>query len=360
MGRAMTPETHVARARIEHLSPPGDERAAMAAEVRAALLERPLPRIPCKYFYDEKGSALFDEITRLPEYYLTRTEDRILRAVVPSVVKALQPRELFEVGSGTGAKVRLFLDAMAKAGLLERCVLLDISAETLRASAEALTRSYPGLEVTGLVGDFTLDLARVAQGRARLGLFLGSTIGNLTPGEWPGFLAGLAATLSPGEAFLVGLDLVKDPAVLHAAYNDARGVTAAFNRNVLAVLNDRLDADFDPDAFEHVAFFDQGRSWIEMRLRARLALRVRVKAADLTLDLPAGGEIHTEVSCKTTRPRFEAALQRTGLVLERWFTDAEGWFAIALLRAPLAPARLRPDSPARLRPDSPARLRPDA
>jgi L-histidine Nalpha-methyltransferase len=329
----MSPETPVAHARIVRLHPAGDERAAMAAEVRAALSERPLPRIPCKYFYDERGSALFDEITRLPEYYLTRTEDRILKAVVPSVVKALKPRELFEVGSGTGTKIRLFLDAMSKAGVLERCVLLDISAETLQASAEALTRGYPGLEVTGLVGDFTQDLARVPRGRERLGLFLGSTIGNLTPDEWPEFLAGLGQTLVPGEAFLVGLDLVKDPAVLHAAYNDAAGVTAAFNKNVLLVLNDRLGADFDPDAFEHVAFFDRERSWIEMRLRARRAMRVRVPGADVTLDLPAGGEIHTEVSCKTTRPAFEAVLGRTGLVLERWFTDAEGWFAVALLRA---------------------------
>jgi L-histidine N-alpha-methyltransferase len=212
-------------------------------------------------------------------------------------------------------------------------VLLDISAETLQASAEALTRAYPGLEVTGLVGDFTQDLARVPRGRERLGLFLGSTIGNLTPDEWPEFLTGLGQTLAPGEAFLVGLDLVKDPAVLHAAYNDARGVTAEFNKNVLLVLNDRLGADFDPDDFEHVAFFDRERSWIEMRLRARRAVRVRVPGADVTLDLPPGGEIHTEVSCKTTRPAFEATLAQTGLALERWFTDAEGWFALALLRA---------------------------
>lgn len=318
-------------ARIEHLRPAGDEQRAMAAEVRAALLERPLPRIPCKYFYDERGSALFEAITRLPEYYVTRTEDRILKAVVPSVVKALRPRELFEIGSGTGTKIRLFLDAMARAGLLERCVLLDISAETLAASAARLTADYGGLQVVGYVGDFTTDLPRVPPAARRLGLFLGSTLGNLRPAEWPAFFRALAGTLDPGDAFLVGIDLVKDPAVLHAAYNDAQGVTAEFNRNVLRVLDARLGADFDPDDFEHVAFWDAAQGWIEMRLRARRALRVRVPGADVVLDLPEGGEIQTEVSCKTTRAAFEGALPGTGLALQRWFTDAEGWFALALL-----------------------------
>jgi len=316
-----------------HLRPEADEQAEMAAEVRAGLSAQPLRRIPCKYFYDERGSELFDAITRLPEYYLTRTEDKILSAVVPSLIAALQPRELFELGSGMGTKIRRFLDAMTRAKLLERCVLLDISAETLASSARALGEAYPGLAVTGLVGDFTRDLERVPRGRGRLGLFLGSTIGNIEHDDLPDFLRGLRATLAPGEAFLVGFDLLKDPALLHAAYNDARGVTADFNRNILRVLNARLGADFVPEAFEHVARFDPELSWIEMRLRSTRAQRVSVPGAGLAFELAAGEEIHTEVSCKHTRAGVEAVLAGTGLVLERWLTDADGWFALGLLRA---------------------------
>jgi L-histidine Nalpha-methyltransferase len=323
---------------VRHLRPERDERAAAAAEVRAALLERPLRRIPCKWFYDERGSALFDEITRLPEYYLTRVEDRILSAVVPSLVSATKPRELFELGSGTGSKIRRFLDAMSRAGRLERCTLLDISAETLAASAQALGTAYPGLAVTGLVGDFTRDLALVPPGRERLGLFLGSTVGNLRPEEQGAFWRDLRATLHPGEAFLVGFDLVKDPAVLHAAYNDAAGVTAAFNRNILRALDASLGADFEPEQFEHVAFYDAENAWIEMRLRSRRAQRVRIAAADLTLDLAAGEEIQTEVSCKTTRAAVQRRLEGTGLVLERWLADAEAWFALGLVRAKPLPS----------------------
>ncbi len=317
---------------LVRLRAPDDARAALAQEVRAALAQRPLPRLPCACFYDEAGSRLFDRITRLPEYYLTRTEDRILEAVVPGVVRSLRPRELFELGSGTGAKIRRWLDAMARLGTLERCRLLDVSEETLSASAEALRRDYPGLDVVGYVGDFTTDLARVPRGEGRLGLFLGSTIGNLPPERWPAFFASLAHALHPGEAFLVGFDLLKEAATLHAAYNDAEGVTAEFNRNILRVVNERLGSDFDPEAYEHVAFFDPQRSWVEMRLRARSAQTVRLPGAP-PLTLAAGAEIQTEISCKTTRPAVEAALAGSGLVLERWFTDAEGWFAVALLRA---------------------------
>lgn len=324
---------HVSRTVLRHLRPERDEHAAMAAQVRAALLEQPLRRIPCKYFYDERGSALFDQITRLPEYYLTRVEDRILSAVVPSLIASLKPRELFELGSGTGAKVGRFLDAMARAGLLERLTLLDISAATLAGSARTLTASHPGLEVTALVGDFTTDLGLVPRGRERLGLFLGSTVGNLRPEDLPQFWRDVRATLHPGEAFLVGFDLVKDPALLHAAYNDSAGVTAEFNRNVLRVLDARLGADFDPQQFEHVAFYDAERSWIEMRLRSRRAQRVRIPGADLVLDLAAGEEIQTEISAKTTRPAVQARLAGTGLTLERWLADAEAWFALGLVRA---------------------------
>jgi L-histidine Nalpha-methyltransferase len=318
---------------ILHLADPAATAARMAAEVRAGLTAQPMKRLPCAWFYDDVGSGLFDRITRLPEYYLTRTEDRILAAVVPALVGSLKPEELLELGSGMGTKIRRFLDAMQRLGTLRRCVLVDVSAETLEASAHALGSDYPGLEVTGLVGDFTHDLARAPRGRARLGLFLGSTIGNLPHAEQPAFLRALRGTLAPGEAFLVGYDLAKDPAVLHAAYNDAAGVTAAFNLNILRVVNARLGGDLDPNAFAHRAFYDAEQGWIEMRLTSLRAQKARLRALDMDLTLAAGEEIRTEVSCKHTRPGVEASLVGTGLRLERWLTDADGWFALALLRA---------------------------
>ncbi len=304
----------------------------MAAEVRASLSQRPLPSLPCKYFYDERGSALFDEITRLPEYYQTRTEETILEKIAGEVIDAVRPRELCELGSGTGRKIRLFLDAMASRGLLSRCVLLDISEEVLASSAERLAADYPGLSVRAVAGDFLEDLPALGPGGSRLALFLAGTVGNIHPDEVPAFLGSVARQLEPGDGFLVGLDLVKDPARLHAAYNDAAGVTAEFNRNVLRVVNDRLGADFDPEAFEHVAFYDAEAAWIEMRLRALRPLRVKVPAAGLDLAFRAGDEIRTEISCKYTRASFEALCAGTGLVLEGWYTDPDSLFASALLR----------------------------
>jgi L-histidine Nalpha-methyltransferase len=305
----------------------------MAAEVRAGLSARPLPWLPCKYFYDDRGSALFEEITRLPEYYQTRTEEGILERVAAEVVAATRPVELCELGSGVGRKVRLLLDAGRALGTLERCVLLDINATVLAESVRSLEGDYPRLRVRGVVGDFQDDLEALGPGGGRLALFLAGTIGNLHPDrEVPGFLRALARQLAPGDAFLVGLDLVKDEARLHAAYNDSAGVTAEFNRNILRVVNAALDADFDPEAYEHVAFYDRDRAWIEMRLRARHDQRVRVPGADLDLTLRRGQEIRTELSCKYTRPTFEARLAHTGLRLESWLSDAESLFALVLLR----------------------------
>lgn len=319
--------------------PDDDRRARMAAEVRAGLSARPLPSLPCKYFYDDRGSALFDAITRLPEYYQTRTEEAILETIAEDVVARVRPRELVELGSGIGRKVRLLLDAMRTRGELERCVLLDISEGVLAGSVETLARSYPGLEVRGVVGDFTRDLHALGppsdRGQAcgaRLVLFLAGTIGNLHPDEVPAFLRALARQLAPGDGFLVGLDLVKDAARLHAAYNDSAGVTAEFNRNILRVVNEALGADFAPEAFEHVAFYDREHAWIEMRLRATRDMRVHVPGAGVELDLRAGDEIRTELSCKYTEDSFLARLDGTGLRLERWYTDAGELFASALLR----------------------------
>jgi L-histidine N-alpha-methyltransferase len=305
----------------------------MAAEVRAGLSAQPLPWLPSKYFYDDRGSALFEQITRLPEYYPTRTEEEILEQVAGEVVAATRPVELCELGSGVGRKVRILLDAGRALGTLSRCLLLDINATVLAESVRSLEGDYPGLRVRGLVGDFQSDLAVLGPGGGRLALFLAGTIGNLHPDrEVPGFLHAVARQLAPGDTFLVGLDLVKDVTRLEAAYNDAAGVTAEFNRNILRVVNAALEADFDPEAYDHVAFYDRDRAWIEMRLRARRDQRVRVPGAGLTLTLRRGQEIRTELSCKYTRPTFEARVAGTGLRLESWMSDAESLFALALLR----------------------------
>jgi L-histidine N-alpha-methyltransferase len=304
----------------------------MAAEVRAGLLRRPLRELPCKYFYDERGSALFEAITKLPEYYPTRTEMAILERHAASIVEAQAPRELAELGSGAGRKIRLFLDAMRERGSLESVLLLEISEGYLRQSVDELSADYPEASVRGIVGDFLHDLPALGPGGGRLLLFLAGTIGNLHPDELCGFFRSAAGVLARGDGFLVGVDLVKNPARLHAAYNDAQGVTAEFNLNILRVLNRRLLADFDPEAFEHRAFYDPDRQWIEMRLRARRPLVAHVPGAGVKLALEAGEEIRTELCCKYTRESFARRLAGSGLAVERWITDAEGLFATALLR----------------------------
>ena len=309
-----------------------EEEARTAAEVRAGLLSRPLPSLPSKLFYDQRGGALFDQITRLPEYYLTRTEEGLLPAVAREVVARVRPRHLVELGSGLGAKVRTLLDAMAEADTLESCTLLDVSEDALASSLPGLAAERPGLRVSGIVGDFLTDLGALGPGASRLIAFLGSTIGNIHPRDVPGFFRSAASVLAPGDGILVGLDLVKDRARLEAAYNDAQGVTAEFNRNILRVINARLGADFEPDAFEHVALYDADAAWIEMRLRAPRGCRVRVAGAGVDLVLPPGGEVRTEISCKYTRAALEALLPATGLRLDHWQTDADAMFALALLR----------------------------
>jgi L-histidine N-alpha-methyltransferase len=317
---------------IRRVRPPAQEQAAMADEVRAGLEARPLPFLPSKYFYDERGDALFDEITRLPEYYLTRTEEALLPAVARETVERVRPRNLVELGSGVGGKVRVLLDAMEEAGTLESCTLLDISESAIANSLSQLRSERPRLKASGVVGDVLTDLRAVGPGESRLIAFLGSTIGNIHPQDVPAFFRSAATILAPGDAVLVGLDLVKDRTRLEAAFNDARGVTAEFNRNILRVMNARLGADFDPAAFDHVAFYDTDHAWIEIRLRARRALDVRVPGAAAALSLPAGGEIRTEISCKYTRAALEAALGGTGLMLDEWRTDPDSLFALALLR----------------------------
>ena len=316
-------------------SSPRPERRAvdrrMASEVRDSLSGLP-PALPSKYFYDETGMRLFEQITTLPEYYLTRTEHALLEHEADGIVARVRPQELVEIGSGASPKVRLLLDAMQRAGLLRGCTLLDINAGALQRSARALAALYPGLRTRRVVADFQEGFGGLGPGGGRLLCFLGSTLGNFHPREVPGFLRSMRAQLQPGDGLLIGLDLVKDVDRLEAAYNDAAGVTARFNLNLLQVMNDRLDADFDLGAFQHVAFFDAENAWIEMRLRARQATRARIAAAQVELTLAAGEEIRTELSCKFTRASLEQQLVGTGLRLDAWLTDAESLFALALLR----------------------------
>jgi L-histidine Nalpha-methyltransferase len=310
-----------------------EERAhVLRADVRRGLTSHPKELSP-QWFYDERGSALFDEITRLPEYYLTRREREILRDRAAEIADFTRANTLVELGSGTSEKTRLLLDALAEAGHLKRFVPFDVSEATLRESAAAVVREYPGLEVHAVVGDFGRHLGFLPEGRRRLIAFLGSTIGNLFPSERADFLRSVETTLSSGEALLLGVDLVKDVARLEAAYNDPAGLTAEFNRNILAVLNRELGANFEPMHFEHLARWDRENEWIEMRLRSAREQVVDVTELELEVRFAAGEEMRTEISAKFRCEGVEAELAAAGLELARWWPHASGDFALVLALA---------------------------
>jgi len=310
---------------------PGDERS-LADDVLDGLT-RPLKELPPKHLYDARGSELFDDICELPEYYQTRTERLILETHADNIVERTGAVELVELGSGSATKTRVLLDAMDFAGTLRRYVPVDVSATTVHAVAELFTEEYPALQVHGVVGDFERHLGNLpASAGPRLVPFLGGTIGNFPPGSRRRFLRSLGKVLGPDGYLLLGTDLVKDPRVIEAAYNDSAGVTAQFNLNVLHVLNRELGADFDVDAFEHVAFFDREREWIEMRLRATEPQHVRVDALDLEIDFAAREELRTEISAKFTLERLRADLAAAGLELVELFTDPDELFAVSLAR----------------------------
>jgi len=293
--------------------------------------------IPPKWFYDDRGSDLFDEITRVEEYYPTRSERAILEARADEIARRTNADTLVELGSGTSEKTRVLLDGMRDAGTLRRFVPFDVSKRTLHDAAAAIEKEYVGIDVQPVVGDFTLDLHTIPSGGRRLVVFLGGTIGNLLPDARAAFLADVAAMLGPDDAFLLGTDLVKDVGRLEAAYDDAQGVTAEFNKNVLRVMNRELGADFDIDAFEHVAVFDTEREWIEMRLRSTRAQTVTLRALELEVEFALGEEMRTEVSAKFTRARVERELAAAHMVLTDWWTDPAGDFALSLARvAPVA------------------------
>jgi L-histidine Nalpha-methyltransferase len=311
-----------------HLTPDATRRA-LEADVRGGLTRVP-KTLPPKWFYDDRGSELFDEITRLPEYYPTRTERGILLAHARDVAELTKADTLVELGSGTSEKTRILLDALRAAGTLERFVPFDVSEQTLRSAAAAIAAEYDGVRVHAVVGDFEHHLSQLPGGGTRVIAFLGSTIGNLPPAPRAQFLTDLAATLAPGDALLLGTDLVKDADRLVAAYDDAAGVTAAFNRNVLRVLNRELAADFVPDAFDHVARFDPDAEWIEMRLRSTRAQTVDIGALAMTVPFDDGEEVRTEISAKFRRTGVEDELAGAGLEPAAWWTDPAGDFAVSL------------------------------
>ena len=307
---------------------PEDLARALSSDVRAGLTAVPKV-LPPKWFYDDRGSELFDEITRLPEYYPTRAERAILDAHADEIAARSGADTLIELGSGTSEKTRVLLDALQRAGTLKRFVPFDVSEATLRNAALAVADEY-GVDVHAVVGDFERHLDRLPTGGTRLVAFLGSTIGNLEPVTRADFLAQISGGLQPGDSFLLGTDLVKDTTRLVAAYDDDAGVTAEFNRNVLRVVNRELHADFDPDAFIHEARWNPDAEWIEMWLRTDSAQRVRVADLGLTVDYAPGEAMRTEISAKFTQSRVEAELDAAGLVLDAWWTDPAGDFALSL------------------------------
>jgi L-histidine Nalpha-methyltransferase len=286
--------------------------------------------LPPKWFYDSVGSDLFDQITRLPEYYPTRAEAEILRARSAEIASVTGADTLVELGSGTSEKTRTLLAALHDGGALRRFVPFDVDASMLSAAATAIQREYPNIEIVAVCGDFEEHLSEIPDVGRRLFVFLGSTIGNLTDDPRAEFLAALVEVMRPGDSLLLGTDLVKDAGRLVAAYDDAAGVTAQFNRNVLAVVNRELDADFDVDAYEHVARWNSVDERMEMWLRAESAQQVRIGALDLSVEFAAGEEMLTEVSCKFRADAVAAELARAGLRRTRWWTDEAGDFGLSL------------------------------
>ncbi|CAM5272765.1 Histidine N-alpha-methyltransferase OS=Streptomyces tendae OX=1932 GN=egtD PE=3 SV=1 [Streptomyces tendae] len=315
--------------RLTRTLPEDATDAALRADVLAGLTSTP-KWLPPKWFYDARGSELFEAITALPEYYPTRAEREILVDRAGEIATATGAHTLVELGSGSSEKTRVLLDALTERTGLRGYVAVDVSESALTQAGQALVAERPGLQVHALIADFTAGLTLPDTPGPRLVAFLGGTIGNLLPEERAAFLASVRALLSPGDSLLLGTDLVKDEGVLVRAYDDAAGVTAEFNKNVLSVVNRELAADFAPAAFEHVALWNAEREWIEMRLRSRTAQTVKVQALDLAVDFADGEELRTEVSAKFRREGVRAELAAAGLDLAHWWTDGGGRFALSL------------------------------
>ncbi|MET8879279.1 L-histidine N(alpha)-methyltransferase [Streptomyces rubiginosohelvolus] len=303
--------------------------AALRADVLSGLTRHP-KTLPPKWFYDARGSELFEEITRLPEYYPTRAEREILQTRAEEIAAASAARTVIELGSGSSDKTRHLLDVLPE---LDAYVPVDVSESALTGAAETLLAEHPGLSVHALIADFTTGLVLPGTPGPRLVVFLGGTIGNLLPEERATFLRSVRSLLSPGDALLLGTDLVKEEETLVAAYDDAAGVTAAFNKNVLSVVNRELGADFPLDGFDHRAVWNPEQRWIEMRLRARRALSVKIRELDLVVPFEAGEELRTEVSAKFRQEDVREELATAGMRLAQWWTDSAGRFALSLATA---------------------------
>jgi L-histidine N-alpha-methyltransferase len=315
---------------------PGRYLDALRADVRAGLTATP-KTLPPKYFYDARGSELFDEITRLPEYYLTRAETSILQRYAAEIAGLSRCESLIELGSGTSAKTRLLLRALRDGGTLREFVPFDVDPVVLTEASDALAAEYPGLRIAPFVGDFELDLGSIPASGRRTIAFIGSTIGNLEPAARAAFLAQVGAALRPGDTFLLGIDLVKDTGRLLRAYDDPAGVTAEFNRNVLLVVNRELDADFAVEEFRHVALWDADNEWIEMRLRPTCPQRVTIGDLDLAVSFAAGEDLRTEISAKFRRAGIEAELAAAGMRTVRFWTDRDGDFGLLLAEPAVTP-----------------------
>jgi L-histidine N-alpha-methyltransferase len=307
----------------------GDGQAELRGDARTGLLS--IPKVlPPKWFYDAAGSELYERITELPQYYPFNAEREILRARADHIAEVSGAQVLVELGSGSSQKTRVLLDALQARGTLHSYVPLDVSEAALREATAALAVDYPGLDVHGIVGDFTHHLARIPALGKRLVAFLGGTIGNLQPAERAAFLRSARAILRPGEQLLVGVGLVINPAIMVPAYDDPLGVTAEFNRNVLRVLNRELGANFDIQAFSHRALWNAEREWIEMRLRAERRMTVRIEELGLDIPFAQGEEVRTETSARFRAGGVRAELSAGGFELSQWWTDSKARFALAL------------------------------
>ncbi|HEY9389829.1 MAG TPA: L-histidine N(alpha)-methyltransferase [Mycobacteriales bacterium] len=318
--------------RIDNHLPAGYLAEALRRDVRQGLTSTPRT-LPPKWFYDRVGGELFEQITQLPEYYPTRAEREILTTRADTIAERTRAAVLVELGAGSADKTRLLLTALRRLGTLRRYVPVDVNTAAVSQAAEALRAEYPDLSVHGVVADFETQLGLLPAGHPRLTAFLGGTIGNLEPPARARFLAEVRSGMRRGDWLLLGTDLVKSPDVLVSAYDDSAGVTARFNRNVLRVINRELDADFDLNAFDHVALWDPDHEWIEMRLRSCADQKVRVEALDLTVGFRSGEELRTEVSAKFRRERVDRELGAAGFTPREWWTDAAGRFALSLALA---------------------------
>jgi dimethylhistidine N-methyltransferase len=317
---------------LDHRLPPDHYLAGLRADVLRGLTETPRELSP-KWFYDQRGSELFEKITALPEYYLTRAEHEILTGHAAEIARASRARTLVELGSGSSRKTRLLLDALRAAGTLERYAPVDVSGSALTAAGAALCREYPQLRVAATVADFEQDLALEQDDPApQLLAFLGSTLGNFDPVQRGRLYAEFHRALGRDDLLLLGVDLVKGADVLVPAYNDAMGITAEFDKNVLHVINRELDADFDPAEFDHLAVWNEDEERMEMHLRSRKAQVVKVRALDLAVEFAAGERLRTEISSKFRRETLTKELERCDFDVREWWTDGAERFGLLLAR----------------------------